>query len=416
MNMLETYWGNGGRHMIYDADDERVGVILDASMSRWWIRDFEGKVLREYQGCCDQAIWTWEQDWVYGEGQLIGGERVKFQTLDDDATPVEFGGLRHYHLDHLGSVRMATDDEGRSVSEHDYYAFGVTPTKAYQEQLNWSDPHIDAARFTGHQREFLGLINTENTDYLDYMHARYYDPNLGRFLSVDPGDDVDISAPQSWNRYAYVRNTPSNATDPSGMATQTYEASAWVFSQPIIYSSIGWFLSGMSPAHQLDQVRQYIRQTEEYLSQKNREVDLAMATWARLAGGNCDTDDDCAQLTWSMVGIDNMMSAGGAPARVLPEVAAVMKNPRLLAALNPAELRLFMFRLQQNGWRMGTLGRGAHKGMGMVLRETDEAGRLTGRMIQFHPGGGHHGPAAYWKVSSAVSGTIRASHGASGGW
>jgi RHS repeat-associated core domain len=112
---------------------------------------------------------------------------------------------------------MVTDSSGRSVSEHDYYAFGVTPTKAYQEQINWGDPHIDAMRFAGHQREFLGFINTENTDYLDYMHARYYDPNMGRFLSVDPTmESADLKRPQSWNRYSYVLNSPINALDPDG--------------------------------------------------------------------------------------------------------------------------------------------------------------------------------------------------------
>jgi RHS repeat-associated protein len=126
---------------------------------------------------------------------------------------------------------MVSDNAGRSVSGHDYYAFGVTPTKAYQEQINWSDPHIDAMRFAGHQREFLGSINTENTEYLDYMHARYYDPNLGRFLSVDPdqwytkqsGTDeekrafqINLRRPQDWNRYSYTYNNPIRYTDPDG--------------------------------------------------------------------------------------------------------------------------------------------------------------------------------------------------------
>jgi len=48
------------------------------------------------------------------------------------------------------------------------------------------------------------------------MHARYYNPNVARFLSVDPGRDNDPSAPQSWNLYAYVRNNPVNRTDPDG--------------------------------------------------------------------------------------------------------------------------------------------------------------------------------------------------------
>ena len=49
----------------------------------------------------------------------------------------------------------------------------------------------------------------------EYMHARYYSPNLGRFLSVDPvGGSVGSS--QSWNRYSYVINNPLVFVDPSG--------------------------------------------------------------------------------------------------------------------------------------------------------------------------------------------------------
>ncbi len=51
---------------------------------------------------------------------------------------------------------------------------------------------------------------------LQYMHARYYGPFGGRFLSVDPGRDFDPSHPQSWNVYAYVRNNPVNAVDADG--------------------------------------------------------------------------------------------------------------------------------------------------------------------------------------------------------
>ncbi len=50
---------------------------------------------------------------------------------------------------------------------------------------------------------------------LDYMHARYYNPMIGRFLSVDPvGGSVGSS--QSWNMYAYVLNSPMNFVDPTG--------------------------------------------------------------------------------------------------------------------------------------------------------------------------------------------------------
>lgn len=50
------------------------------------------------------------------------------------------------------------------------------------------------------------------------MLARYYSSGLARFLAVDPGDDTEFEDPQSWNKYAYVRNNPLRANDPTGEA------------------------------------------------------------------------------------------------------------------------------------------------------------------------------------------------------
>jgi uncharacterized protein RhaS with RHS repeats len=47
------------------------------------------------------------------------------------------------------------------------------------------------------------------------MHARYYNPTAGRFLSPDPLDGSQ-RFPQSWNRYAYARNNPLKYIDPTG--------------------------------------------------------------------------------------------------------------------------------------------------------------------------------------------------------
>jgi RHS repeat-associated protein len=208
------------RTMIYDANDERIGVIIDSGLSRWTLRDFQGRAIREYKGepINGEAYWVWEQDYVYGESELIGGERLQWTMEDQNGVETEYGGIRHYHLDHLGSVRLVTNGAKRAVSEHDYYPYGVTSTKTYQEQINWGDPHVDAMRYAGHQRDFLGYLNAENNDYLDYMHARYYDPNLGRFLSVDPGPS-DLRRPMAWNRYAYAGNNPINNNDPDGRLT-----------------------------------------------------------------------------------------------------------------------------------------------------------------------------------------------------
>nr|WP_281273248.1 RHS repeat-associated core domain-containing protein [Lysobacter pythonis] len=48
------------------------------------------------------------------------------------------------------------------------------------------------------------------------MNARMFDPQLGRFLQVDPVVQAPENA-QSWNAYTYVFNNPYAYTDPTGM-------------------------------------------------------------------------------------------------------------------------------------------------------------------------------------------------------
>jgi RHS repeat-associated protein len=50
---------------------------------------------------------------------------------------------------------------------------------------------------------------------LQYLRARYYDPNSGRFTTADtyPGMPTD---PLSYNVYSYAENDPVNYADPSG--------------------------------------------------------------------------------------------------------------------------------------------------------------------------------------------------------
>ena len=68
-------------------------------------------------------------------------------------------------------------------------------------------------QFAGHERDYTASIDSSIHDYLDYMHARFYNPPLGRFLSVDPTlASADPKVPQTWNRYAYVRNNPINSS------------------------------------------------------------------------------------------------------------------------------------------------------------------------------------------------------------
>ena len=164
-------------------------------------------MLRDYK---DEGFgwWLWVQDYVYADGQLLAGEREAY-----------YGGVRHFHLDHLGTVRMITRSDRMRLGLHDFYPFGLEQTATLQEKDNFGFDRPDPMKYTGHERDFLGLTNAENTDYLDYMHARYYDPNKGRFLSVDAGSSIVLGQPQSWNRYSYALDNPIMFIDPDGLAS-----------------------------------------------------------------------------------------------------------------------------------------------------------------------------------------------------
>jgi RHS repeat-associated protein len=210
MNMQVQHVTSSGKDdYVYTADDERIGAFHGDKWV-WSIRDLQGHVLREYQSSdgrvTNWATWVWLEDYVYRDGQLLGGER-----------PGEEGGRRHYHLDHLGSPRLITNDAGGAISLHDYAPYGTELTSITQDTGHGFD-RAEPMNFTGHERDFLIGTATENTNYLDYMHARHYTQEMGRFMSVDPTLDIEktIHEPQAWNRYAYVTNNPLKYADSDG--------------------------------------------------------------------------------------------------------------------------------------------------------------------------------------------------------
>ncbi len=49
-----------------------------------------------------------------------------------------------------------------------------------------------------------------------YLNSRYYSPKLGRFLTKDSIDFIDIRYPDTLNGYTYAYNNPINYVDPKG--------------------------------------------------------------------------------------------------------------------------------------------------------------------------------------------------------
>ena len=105
------------------------------------------------------------------------------------------------HADHIGSSNIITDETGQRASLFEYKPFGQV---AYADETNTYDTD---KLFTGK--------TYDSTTGLYYYGARYYDPELGRFISADPTIQHPYD-PQDFNRYAYCRNNPVKYVDPTG--------------------------------------------------------------------------------------------------------------------------------------------------------------------------------------------------------
>lgn len=104
----------------------------------------------------------------------------------------------YYHTDHQGSTRLVTDESRTIVAAVMYEPFGKNSVTGEESSL-----------YSGKEMDSTGLY---------CFGARYYDPQLGTFITRDPIAGKK-ALPQSLNRYAYCLNNPVRLTDPTGMST-----------------------------------------------------------------------------------------------------------------------------------------------------------------------------------------------------
>ncbi|MEW6008868.1 MAG: RHS repeat-associated core domain-containing protein [Candidatus Omnitrophota bacterium] len=107
----------------------------------------------------------------------------------------------YYHSDHLGSSNVLTDQSGNQVALYEYSPFGEVSTRI--ENPGSSISYL----FTGKE--------LDDSTGLYFYGARYYDPEIGRFITPDSIVQAP-SDPQSLNRYSYCRNNPVVYIDPTG--------------------------------------------------------------------------------------------------------------------------------------------------------------------------------------------------------
>ena len=184
----------------YDADQQRVKRTTAQEQVEYVLDDRH--VLQEASSAAGHPAY---RRYHYAQGPLL---------VDDAA------GRRFISTDALGSTTDLTTTGATVASMRKHDAWGQYRNDTAPAA---SEPKLG---FTGHQYDpETGLV---------YARARYYDADLGRFLSRDSYEGTISDAP-SLHRFTYVRGNPLRYTDPSGLREMSSEEAArdaeWVAAQ-----------------------------------------------------------------------------------------------------------------------------------------------------------------------------------------
>ena len=220
-NMLT--WDDGADEWGYRYDqlNRLVGVDRDGAASANYTYDADGRRVHSWDSVEGTTLYAYAGLNVLDE--ISGGSHERhvyagsMQVASSDAGVVEY-----YHVDHLGSTRLKTNSSGGVVYVSGYEPFGP----------GYGEDGVEDYRYTGKQEDPTGLY---------YYGARYYNSEIGRFITKDQATG-DLTTPQSLNRYIYCMNNPQKYTDHNGknpiLASMGYGALLGAISNGLIYSAM----------------------------------------------------------------------------------------------------------------------------------------------------------------------------------
>ena len=188
--------------------------------------------------------------------------------------------VTYYHTDVLGSIVAATDEGGDVVWRKTYDPYGnevIEPGESNQNNVNGD---LEVQTYTGKPYdEETGLV---------YLSQRYYDPQIRRFMGIDPvGFRVDT--PVSFNRYAYANNNPYKFVDPDGRAANLAVQGGYLGARRTITPAINYMLRYFTGVGSLGATIYNITHDDEFVAS---QPPLISGTHSATGGPGLEPDDE----------------------------------------------------------------------------------------------------------------------------
>jgi len=176
-------------------------------------------------------------EYIYNSGLLVqmtidnstttSVEHTMYFTYDANGTPVSvtLNGTTYYYATNLqGDVVAIFNRHGHIVASYVYNAWGCLLGETHMSwvcnpvQQDCAGEEDDSLNSIGRLNplRYRGYVYDKETK-LYYLQSRYYNPEIGRFLTADNPDYLGADGtPTSYNLFAYCSNNPVMYSDPTG--------------------------------------------------------------------------------------------------------------------------------------------------------------------------------------------------------
>ena len=209
-----------GKELTYDSNGNLISY--DGKEYTW----SHGKRLESITDGENTYTYKYNSDGIR-TSKTINGTTIEFDVLGsvilscgnmyfqyNNGRPVGFvyKDVQYFYITNLsGDIVGITDDGGNQIAGYSYDEWGkllsiTTAEEGNEEQQKIAE--LNSLRYRGYYYD-------NETGYY-YLQSRYYDPEIGRFISADSFEYIDTDGKYRTNAYAYCLNNPIAYADPSG--------------------------------------------------------------------------------------------------------------------------------------------------------------------------------------------------------
>jgi RHS repeat-associated protein len=188
---------DGTNTYVWDARNRLIS-ISGGTTANFSYDAFGRRISKSLSGGVTQFLYDGNDTTAEIGGGAIGANYLRSLNIDEPFIRQSIAGSEHYHTDALGSSLALGNVQGTSTTTYSYEPFGRSTVAGVSS---------NSLQYTGRENDGTGLI---------YYRARYYHPQLQRFIEEDP-----IEFAGGINPYAYVINNPVRFIDPFGLFMDT---------------------------------------------------------------------------------------------------------------------------------------------------------------------------------------------------